>query len=99
MIAAGLWTTPSDLARFAIALMNTTRGITNPVISNATGRPMLTPRVATGAPSQKDGLDVFLYEDGKAFGHTGGNAGFQYYLLAYPPGQAMALLARYNLTA
>src|SRR5262249_827570 len=48
MMAAGLWTTPSDLAKFAIALMNTTRGLNNPVISAATGSQMLTPQIDTG---------------------------------------------------
>ncbi|MGO9450860.1 MAG: serine hydrolase [Candidatus Binataceae bacterium] len=92
MLAAGLWTTPSDLSRFAIALMNTTRGVTNPVISNATGKLMLTPQIDTGAPSEKDGLGVFLYQDGKAFGHNGANAGFQAYLLAYAGGQAIVVM-------
>ena len=37
MMAAGLWSTPSDIARFAIDLMNTKRGYASPVISVATG--------------------------------------------------------------
>jgi CubicO group peptidase (beta-lactamase class C family) len=55
MMAAGLWSTPSDVTRFAIALINAKRGESNSVISAATGAEMLTPQIAAlagcGVPS------------------------------------------------
>jgi CubicO group peptidase (beta-lactamase class C family) len=102
MMAAGLWTTPSDLARFAIALMNTARGLGNPVISAATGRLMLTPQIDTGTldtdtgsiETGKDGLGVFLYgsDNSARFGHAGANEGFQAIMIGYLSGQGIVVM-------
>ena len=78
MAAAGLWTTPSDLARFAIGVQQSLAGITNPVISPGTTRLMLTAR------KDGDGLGVFIKGDGKTlqFSHNGRDAGFDALLVA-----------------
>jgi CubicO group peptidase (beta-lactamase class C family) len=72
MAAAGLWTTPTDLARFAIEIALSKRGQSNRVLSEATVRDMLTPQI------DHVGLAFFLGEHNPdQFGHTGGNEGFQ----------------------
>jgi CubicO group peptidase (beta-lactamase class C family) len=99
MMAAGLWTTPSDLARFGIAVMNTTRGLSNPVISAATGRLMLTPQIDTGSPELgKDGLGVFLYGTGTLgrFVHDGADEGFQAILIGFYSGQGVVVMTNSN---
>src|SRR5262249_49409945 len=58
MAAAGLWTTASDLARFAIGIQQSLGGKTNPVISRTLTRQMLT------VQSENDGLGVFLQGEG-----------------------------------
>ena len=54
MAAAGLWTTPSDLARFAIGIQKALAARSNPVLSSSMTRRMLT--VQKG----NDGLGLFL---------------------------------------
>jgi len=79
MAAAGLWTTPSDLARFAIGIQQSLAAKSNPVISQAMTRQMLT--------NQKDGdgLGVFLKGDGPQFifYHGGSDEGFESLMTAY----------------
>jgi len=72
MAAAGLWTTASDLARFAIAIQRSLAGTSNPVISQATARLMLT------AQKNDDGLGVFLRGSDRTlrFFHDGRDEGF-----------------------
>src|SRR5208282_5712252 len=45
MAAAGLWTTPSDLARFAIEIALSKQGKANHVLSQAMTEQMLTPQI------------------------------------------------------
>src|SRR6202000_2330911 len=82
MAPAGLWTTPSDLARFAIAVQQAYSGISNPVLSQKTVRPMLTIQ----KPSKDDGLGVFISGSGKTFRfwHDGRNAGFDALMVELP---------------
>jgi CubicO group peptidase (beta-lactamase class C family) len=79
MAAAGLWTTASDLARFAIAIEQTLAGKTNNVISQSMIRQMLTPRMAN------DGLGVFLAGKGRTlrFFHDGRDDGFDASMTAF----------------
>jgi CubicO group peptidase (beta-lactamase class C family) len=71
--AAGLWTTPSDLARLSIALQRILAGEASPLLSQASFAEAL--RVQT-APS---GLGFILEGSGNAlrFGHDGSNFGFE----------------------
>jgi len=78
MAAAGLWTTPSDLARFAISIQNTYAGKSGGVLSRSMTRQMLTDQ------KNRDGLGVFLQGDSTTlrFGHDGRDEGFDALLTA-----------------
>ncbi len=79
MAAAGLWTTATDLARYALAVQKMNAGKSG-ILSQRTVRMMLTPGM------NNDGLGVFLSPDGKRFGHDGADAGFQSSLTAFIDG-------------
>jgi len=78
--AAGLWTTPSDLARFAIAIQRSVRGDEGALMAQATAEEMLTPVLDDAA------LGLFrVQRPGEAyFSHGGGNYGFRCYLIFHP---------------
>ena len=78
--AAGLWTTPSDLARFAIEVQRAIRGPRGVVLTQASAREMLSP-VGTGAYAV--GLSVAQRGEGWYFMHGGANWGFRCNLLAH----------------
>ncbi len=85
LAAAGLWTTPSDLCRFALAVRASYVGADGALLSPELGREMLTPQVR--ASDRLGGLDhlglgVFLGAGGVRYGHSGGNHGFKCHLLA-----------------
>jgi CubicO group peptidase (beta-lactamase class C family) len=73
MAAAGLWTTPSDLARFGIEIQRALAGDAERVLSPETARQMLTPQ------AKNYGLGVWVEGEGGDiwFTHSGANAGFQ----------------------
>jgi CubicO group peptidase (beta-lactamase class C family) len=78
--AAALWTTPSDLARFAIELQLSLQSRSNRVLSAAMVEQMFSPQV-----EDHIGLGPFLEGKGDSarFGHSGGNYGFLCNLIAY----------------
>jgi len=73
MAAAGLWTTPTDLAKFAIELQLSLAGKSNKVLTKQS--------VETMTTSYKDdvGLGFFIERHGNAlyFGHGGADEGFR----------------------
>ena len=79
MAAAGLWTTPSDLALFAIELQNTISGLSNKVLSTPMANLMVTDNMGNY------GLGLALKGEGKSarFSHGGINEGFEAYIVAY----------------
>jgi CubicO group peptidase (beta-lactamase class C family) len=85
LAAAGLWTTPADLARLAISIQEGFAGRSNPVISQAMTRQMLTVQQGKNGLANLGGLGVGLEGNGKTlrFFQGGRNAGFDSLLLAY----------------
>jgi CubicO group peptidase (beta-lactamase class C family) len=79
MAAAGLWTTPWDLAQIAIEVAKSKAGQSNRVLARDTVRLMLTPQAG------EVGLGFFLDSSGKTdrFGHGGADEGFQAMLTAF----------------
>jgi CubicO group peptidase (beta-lactamase class C family) len=93
MAAAGLWTTPSDLARFAIGIQQSLAGKSNPVISPAMTRLMLT------IQKENDGLGLFIKGGGKTlqFFHGGRDAGFDTEMMAFAEtGQGAVVMINAN---
>jgi CubicO group peptidase (beta-lactamase class C family) len=89
MAAAGLWTTPSDLARFAIELQKSQAGKSNQVISAALAQQMLRPQFRNW------GLGPSVEGEGRAarFSHGGSNEGFRCVLVAFSEtGQGAAIM-------
>jgi CubicO group peptidase (beta-lactamase class C family) len=72
--AAGLWTTPSDLARFLIEVQQSIRGRSNRVLSRAIAQEMVNP---VGVGEYAVGLGVSKFGEGWYFGHGGSNWGFR----------------------
>jgi len=73
MAAAGLWTTPTDLAKFAIEMQLSLAGRSNKVLTKASAD-MMTTSVLEDA-----GLGLFIEKHGNAlyFGHGGADEGFR----------------------
>jgi CubicO group peptidase (beta-lactamase class C family) len=89
LAAAGLWTTPGDLARFAIGIQDALVGKPHSVISKATAEQALSRQI------ENDGLGFFLDGEGRTlrFSHGGANEGFQCMLVAYArTGQGAAIM-------
>lgn len=79
MAAAGLWTTPTDLSRFAVEIQRSLAGKSNKVLSQEMTRQMLTPQVGAF------GLGLGLAGEGPSarFSHGGANEGYRCVLVAY----------------
>jgi len=95
LAAAGLWTTPSDLARLVIALQDALAGRATQILTPEMAREMLTAQVGNA------GLGVFLTGPNgpsRRFTHTGRNAGFDATLVGYKNGRqgAVVMINRNN---
>jgi CubicO group peptidase (beta-lactamase class C family) len=78
--AAGLWTTPSDLARVVIEVQRVLRGEEGAVLTRASAREMITP---VGVGSFAVGFSIQQKGEGWYFNHGGYNWGFQSDLLGH----------------
>jgi CubicO group peptidase (beta-lactamase class C family) len=85
-----LWSTPSEMAKFAIQVMQAYNGQADRVLSKNTAVEMLTPQIGSrglGPVLGNDGGDLFY------FLHPGANDGFKSYLIAYPErGQGVVIM-------
>ncbi len=80
MAAAGLWTTPIDLAKFAIEIQLSLQGKSNKVLSQKMTEKMLTPFIEDFVA-----LGFFIDKKGRAtyFQHGGADEGFRAQLMAH----------------
>ena len=88
--AAGLWSTPTDLAKLLVQLADTWQGLTSIFLRRHTLEEMLTPQsggpYGLGAAVAGDGASLVLMKRGQ-------NVGFQGYLILYPAsGQVMVVM-------
>jgi CubicO group peptidase (beta-lactamase class C family) len=96
--AAGLWTTPSDLARFALWVIEGARGSGAGARQRFVAAHLLEPQpgLSTGpGPGERMGLGFFLHGEGRTlrFSHGGSNAGFRAFLVGFPgTGQGAAIM-------
>lgn len=88
MAAAGLWTTPSDLALWIIEMQRSLKGEANHVLSPAMTRLMLT--------AVKDGYGLGVgvaRENGQpSFAHSGANAGYRTFYIGYENGDGAVIM-------
>jgi CubicO group peptidase (beta-lactamase class C family) len=85
MAPAGLWTTPSDLARYATEVQKALAG-KSAVLSAAMARQMLTPS-GQGLGPQTGGRKENPY-----FAHSGSNEGYKCYFVAYNNGDGAVIM-------
>jgi CubicO group peptidase (beta-lactamase class C family) len=79
MAAAGLWTTPSDLARYIIEVQKSLDGEANHVLSADMTRQMVKP----GMGNWGLGLEIGGADSNPYFSHGGANEGFRCIFVAY----------------
>lgn len=82
---AGLWTTPSDIAKFCFGMLRALSGAKGALISRSLAEQMIQP---SGKPGGGDGYGLGFELRGKdataSFGHGGSNAGFKSELFYFP---------------
>jgi CubicO group peptidase (beta-lactamase class C family) len=91
LAAAGLWTTPGDLVKWAIAIARARDGASSLLLSKHLAAEMLTPQRVNG----HFGLGPFVEGSGGAFhfGHQGWNGGFHAEVVYFPDrGQGAAVM-------
>ena len=88
MAVAGLWTTPSDLALFALGIQNALAGKPGSIVSPSTAHKMLQPVLGDY------GLGFSIAGNGsnRYFWHPGANPGFLSVLFAYEKGDGVVAM-------
>jgi CubicO group peptidase (beta-lactamase class C family) len=94
LAAAGLWTTPTDLAKFVLAVIQSYQGESHSIISSNLAKQALSQQ-----KSSEYGLGFAIAGSGKElhFMKLGQNAGFQSWLIGYPEtGQGAVMMTNSN---
>jgi CubicO group peptidase (beta-lactamase class C family) len=109
MAAAGLWTTPSDLARFGIAVRAALTGKSGALLAQPLAQTMITPVCPVKEFDTGDRLvttGFFLWDNPEQrpgqFGHTGGDEGFSAELVLFrdaPVGAIVMMNADWDASA
>jgi CubicO group peptidase (beta-lactamase class C family) len=89
MAAAGLWTTPSDLAKFAIAIQASLTGKPGGILRKSTAEEMLK---RGGLGHWGLGLELGGSDDQPFFQHGGADTGFISFLIAYYRGDGLVIM-------
>lgn len=79
LAAAGLWSTPSDLLRFAVAVRDSAAGKPGSLLDHSLATEMLTP----GKGDYGLGLEVHSAAGDRDFSHGGSNEGYENFLVAF----------------
>ena len=99
MAAAGLWTTPADLARVGVELMRAVNRQPPAVLSRETAGSMLQPQHAGPGEGYQPAVGWFVRgeEESRCFYHSGGNEGFVAHAQFFPgSGQGVVLMLNSN---
>ena len=93
MAAAGLWTTPKDLANFIIEVQQSNKGLSNRILSQKNVKLM----VSRDIEDQGLGFEIHGEGDSIRFGHGGFNEGFTCQLIAFTNlGQGAIIMTNSN---
>jgi CubicO group peptidase (beta-lactamase class C family) len=79
-VCCGLWTTPVDLARFAIEVQQSLKGESNRILSEAMTSEMLASHKGENFGM---GMGLVVMRDETYFSHSGGNHGFRCIMIAH----------------
>ena len=88
LAAAGLWTTPSDLARYALGIRAALQGKPKALISRSMAHSMLTPVLESNGLGPRIGGSTSR----KFFTHNGGNEGYRCLFVAYEDGEGAVVM-------
>jgi CubicO group peptidase (beta-lactamase class C family) len=80
LYAAGMWSTASDLAKFAVDVQKAVAGFGGSVLTPSQAREMLSP---VGIGDYAIGFSIRRDGNGWYFAHSGSNQGFAAYLIAH----------------
>jgi CubicO group peptidase (beta-lactamase class C family) len=99
MAAAGLWTTPADLARLGLELLRAADGRPSKVIGQETAKAMLQPQHPGTGEGYRPTIGFFVRGEGErlCFYHSGWNEGFVAHAQFFPSsGQGLVLMLNSN---
>ena len=94
LAAAGLWTTPMDLAKMARGIQKALTGENKSIIGPELANEMISPQVKNNPNSPGVGLGVFIAESNSTtyFFHGGTNIGFQCFFISNTNGQGAVVM-------